>query len=1613
MKKHLLLFLSVIFTLSAFAAEDVDLNPFAYNLYTTTTANGETDLHFSTNAKAQKIDIYLNVGGTWKCLPREYNNSGGDSYHTIITESDVNTLGLVYGQSYEWKVVVTPYDRSNVEYVETKRINMPAFSVDIDNNPQSKHFGRILVSNGSNTLGNNTHGIYEYYPNMELKSRYDGGISNSTYDWYNNQHLSPYRIRIAQDGSGRIFTTNYDLDKSVYLWQVNPDNLSSWTSIISRATATSMVGNDQYGKQNTLNVYNIGMDLKTDGNTYQLLLLSASRDASSTSFTYGNAYCGIYTIPNINTPNTGNYTRVEIPQVSEGSAIRQMIANAISSNAQFDKNNGIWYCGNAGYNGYETKEGLAHQILSSGDVKEDYNSTKDFQRYSVACGGIRHHYKNTDNRVVIAQGGTKTTDSGRADVIASIYSTNNSAHPSLTRIADLKVPEKDNNLWYIVDFAWDYADNIYACVRNASASYRGVHVFATDLNGTPIETPCTNSFVLSKEAELNPYAYDLSSNWDVNSQTLTVNFTLNAAPNLNSQAGSIGLQIYAVDKNKNKYPIYLVPSATIQSAPNGMKGPYSISIDLSKGKDVEGNPLPREILTWGVNVCGRSKDATQGLKEPQIVKYTIAKRPYRVHGIAVNDDENSTSFGQIYVTESLTSLTDIGSTWSWLSGKIPALLEYDPQLVYENCHKNNFADMDPHRVRVSKDGRVFVTSHQWDAATAVWEFKNGTFTQVIKDLPTDRRIMSIDTKGSGINLKLLVFYLDKTYSNYKGEGMYCLEYPLGTQSSVAYNQGVQKAHLSDFTKGSNQGLIYQAVYGNWYFSSAGLASAVYGPNDMIWMKLDFNTSAAANAASIHAFNSSGTKLSTIFREDYFWGAGATLMIGDTLIVGSCQDNSGVGMQGALQFYKANTNGTLSLLHNLSTAKEGVEYTGLWVTDMAKDRANNLYVASSYTANIMAIALPYGGETFTQAPAKPENEFQIGYPITWHPFHCPVEEFRNKDLWLMFMDAYNDWYKQSTTQPIVITRADQKIEDAFLFMFNGEKENDGITYKYPDGLAKEFMTDPNSPWKWLGDYILNCTSTVSAPKTNQDLWEKFKPYFNQYLKEKGKTITSGTRNENMSITEVTTFWDSGTDGSIVLTGADSEYKWLGDYISKVTTDASRNLNTDILWRYALSAFFNCSAENTSTYNGNANFTEAGKPENWGPYYKSSNGMRTIDTELEWREEIHAFFNAINEFSYKNVNDEQVTVVTADYTTLGQSDQENNGENGWFDEWWNATFEPILLTSDELPYLKRDGYLLEGWYYGTEQGFYYLKSEDRAGDYLYNEDAADGRTHLWARWIEASVNEGYSHEPDLHALDLASMGRINCNEEVVLAATQVCAKGKSVALDVQRKLQGGMYNTMTLPFAIPEKDYLKKVIIDGDYVFDESKGGAEPSILVFDGHEVIKEENGEEILQINFHELGDQPNNTDSEGREYESIPAYTPFLIKPADNITSRMHFWPAYISSAAPAQNAQEDIDFQGHFIPSKITIPEDSKVLILVADNRLAELTASETEMLGLRGYFVAPADLAQHPARIAIKEKTPMGEENTTISPENNTYKVLEDQRIYIITEQQKYNILGGACQ
>ena len=642
----------------------------------------------------------------------------------------------------------------------------------------------------------------------------------------------------------------------------------------------------------------------------------------------------------------------------------------------------------------------------------------------------------------------------------------------------------------------------------------------------------------------------------------------------------------------------------------------------------------------------------------------------------------------------------------------------------------------------------------------------------------------------------------------------------------------------------------------------------------------------------------------------------------------------------------------------------------------------------------------GATTQQQDIAANEHvSYGAGDAINWHPYHCP-DEVRNEDLWELFMEDYNNWYMTHPTTPTK-EKYIQPITGAMGFMFPGDTLPDG-TKKYPDGLVKDLVTNENSYWKWLGDYIYQVAKDGVLP-TNEALWKEFKPYYKTFYNE---------NRADQPIDKASTFM---TQAQKIMTDASSEYKWLGDYIAKVTTDAGRNLDTEILWRFAVHAFFNCSPEATSNYNGNADFTTAGQPINWtkAPNYPKIDYSFDKTSELEWRKHVHTFFNKTNSVTYTVVgNTGSKTETTVDFSTKGQSKPNNDPAEGWYNAWWNATFPTTILDGQELPRLKRAGYLFSGWYYGDANG-YILKDAPHVGknkEKYLTYDASEGKKHLWARWLELCLYEDYI-EPEEHALDengekLLGKTKVNNNKELAL-----CADGKSHYIDIVRPLIGGEYNTMFLPFGINGLGTVKKDangnLISGicgkryylnQVVDDNGKKLLDPDqteILVYDTM-VTKTVGQEKVLEFQFRNYAEEDS--------LETIASSTPFLIKPKQDVNVRMHFWSALLFSFTTAGQPKY---FRGVAAPTVMTNPEGFTNFMLVNECRLAEIE-EDTEMYGLRAYFKIPNTV---PAGIhsVIKVNTTATDVDNISTQASTTQKIIRNGHLYILRGGNIYNITG----
>ena len=463
------------------------LAPFAYNLYKTIEQDGRTKLHFMLNAHARRVVVWIkDKESDTKYTLRDYPTANSeydfvpyndDGYGTVITMEDVARLGLQYNKHYTWGVDVYGKNVAAPNCVQSYSFYHPS-AVDIDNNPNNLTFGMILSNECMHEikglLGTNSEGIsYSTYHSYKLgagiyaftadfkpiknargEDGFNGGIEFTKMRPDNNEYsaYAPRRIRISDDG--RIFVTSLNTNGKV-LWEVSPNNLDSWTEVISGKQGTTI--NETV---NANNVYiggpNVGFDVKGSGGELKLLMLSG----------IGAFRCHEYDLA-----NATSWNKAPTREFSTTGTKNNYVVNYTGTNVQYDNEGGFWICQYRG-TATDNEPSLVHY---NSLIVEDY---KEKVSYRMGAG-IRF---NEDFTKVIISGVDEGTNRSQKATIYAV-SKNANGKPVLTKELVVDMSHVGNNL---NDFAWDYAGNLYACGN--SNEKLAVYVMprkATDVVSTP------------------------------------------------------------------------------------------------------------------------------------------------------------------------------------------------------------------------------------------------------------------------------------------------------------------------------------------------------------------------------------------------------------------------------------------------------------------------------------------------------------------------------------------------------------------------------------------------------------------------------------------------------------------------------------------------------------------------------------------------------------------------------------------------------------------------------------------------------------------------------------------------------------------------------------------------------------------------------------------------------------------------------------------------------------------------------------------------------------------------------------------------------------------------
>ena len=445
-----------------------------------------------------------------------------------------------------------------------------------------------------------------------------------------------------------------------------------------------------------------------------------------------------------------------------------------------------------------------------------------------------------------------------------------------------------------------------------------------------------------EENKLNPFAFGLESVLSEDASVLTVTYRLN-----NSNATSVDVVVY-----NGEEVVATVPGTT------------TIGVNVV---EVATADLPAGVqLTWGIVVKGTSVEApTQEEK-----MYSL----YCPHGLAIDKDPESEYFGRILVADAMNVVKDKAG---YLGSGIGAGLHvFNPSFTTDSTvytGGNDFTRIlasngyQPWRVKISEDGRIFVSSLDLNGVV-VWEVSKDlqTWTPVIAGTndATDHNIYdadgnfvaglncSMDVIGSGEDLKLLLYSTNNKGIAFNQSGYRLDEYALGTATTWTGTP-------TNIINGGAYGLVHTNV------------EFIYDGEGGYW----FGGSRAGNAGQPNLVHINAAGEQDYYTEDAgLYGGDGVLVHNGMLFKGKARTSSTVGNFGVWTIGKDEA-GKVTLTEKWTVAANGI---GRNLNEFAVDFAENLYVVGNSGEKIIAYALPYSGEVTT--PAASKYAFKLAAPV---------------------------------------------------------------------------------------------------------------------------------------------------------------------------------------------------------------------------------------------------------------------------------------------------------------------------------------------------------------------------------------------------------------------------------------------------------------------------------------------------------------------------------------------------------------------------------------------------------------------------------------------------------
>jgi len=516
----------------------------------------------------------------------------------------------------------------------------------------------------------------------------------------------------------------------------------------------------------------------------------------------------------------------------------------------------------------------------------------------------------------------------------------------ITRLADKYVvaATANDDAMGTVTGAGIYDENAEVTVTaTAKKGYRFMGWSNGETNATLTFTAADVTLVANFQSVANTFAYGLESELSTDGTELNVIYELNN----NAKA----VQIIIMNGED------VVNTVDCQGITKGM---HMETINTST--------LPKNVkLTWKVEITDIANEAVAEIG----TTYSF----YHPSAVDIDLNPENETFGLILCNEAMHVAK--GKKGYQSSNFGAGIFAFTPDFKpIANGEKpgfnggNEFVEKDatgtsyvPRRIRISKDGRIFVTSLGANG-TYLWEVnpKNmdewtpvmtGTADEQYELVDAEGNFIAgpnagFDVRGEGENLQLLMLSANKSGFAYAPAGYKCSEYNLGT--ATTWNQTRTRT-------------IFDGIYG---INPAGV-QVQYDAEGGVWFASNRAATKDNEPGLVH-FNAAGV-------EDYKELRNNT-------------KNAGFRFNHDFTKVVIGTNGKIGTIYAVSKDAEGkpvlteemqisMTTAGANLNDFAWDYANNLYVVSNSGEKIVAYALPHTADTKVATPAASKYAFAIG------------------------------------------------------------------------------------------------------------------------------------------------------------------------------------------------------------------------------------------------------------------------------------------------------------------------------------------------------------------------------------------------------------------------------------------------------------------------------------------------------------------------------------------------------------------------------------------------------------------------------------------------------------